>query len=79
MTNIDSEARSAVLDVVFKRMRTPAELAEARAQLIHAGFTCCGACSTWHDEAMRAAAHGSAHDPRCPACGADPALLVEGD
>ena len=62
---------------VLKRARSPQELAEARAQLIHAGYSQCGSCSTWHDESMRADAHGSARDPQCPACGAAPSMLAE--
>ena len=62
---------------VLKRARSPQELAEARAQLIHAGYSQCGACGTWSNEDMRCDAHGSAHDSRCPKCGVSPSMLVE--
>lgn len=61
-----------VSDFALRRLRSPKELAEARALLRHAGFTQCDACSAWHNEHQRADAHGSAWDKRCAFCGAPP-------
>ena len=63
---------------VLRRARSPQELADARAMLIHAGYSQCGACGVWSNEDMRCDAHGEATD-RCAACGTAPSMLVERD
>ncbi len=59
----------AASEFALKRLRSPAELREAGEALKRAGYTNCDACSAWHNESMRADAHGSARDPRCSYCG----------
>lgn len=71
MPDLTTDPQSAF---AFKRVRTKAELAQAREWLQHAGYRQCDRCSAWSDESMKARAFGDASDPRCPVCGGMPCV-----
>lgn len=63
-----------------KRLRTPAELADAADALRRAGYDQCFSCQAWSNEEQRTEASGSAHgDTRCAKCGANWSLMARTD
>ena len=68
------------MPVELKRLRTPAELAQAAADLKRNGYDKCPSCDQWSNEDQRTDASGSARgDTRCAHCGCNWTLIAMQD